>query len=99
MTGVAEAFVVQSIAPAELVFGVLAVLVCALVFFIVLRVLTALLGSLGCLVSRLVRRGGCSSGPPAAGRGPLSSRVCPNARCRKVNDRSAQFCAQCGSRI
>ena len=101
MTGFAQQLATQSYAPAGMVFGILAVVLCALVFFVSLRLLTSLLGSLGAAVSRLFAgtRAATAKAGAAARTGMRPTKVCSNARCRKVNIDAARFCAQCGARM
>ncbi|MCH7701721.1 MAG: hypothetical protein IID37_08540 [Planctomycetes bacterium] len=101
MTGFAQQLVIRPPGPVEILFPTLAVLLCALVFFVVLRLLTSLLGSLGAAVSRLFQGPRAATVEPgtAARTGMRPTKVCSNARCRKANFRTARFCAQCGARM
>ncbi len=101
MTGFAQQFITRPPGSVEMVFGILAVVLCAVVFFVVLRLLTSLLGSMGAAVSRLFRGTGAATAKPgaAARTGMRPTKVCSNAQCRKVNIRTARFCAQCGARV
>jgi len=101
MTGLVQQLLTRPPVPVRMVFVVLAVALCALVFFVVLRVLTSLLESLGTTVSRVVhgQRAAATESGSAAGMGMRSTKVCSNTRCRKVNFRTARFWAQCGARV
>ena len=101
MTGVVQLFMMRPSGSVGIVFAILAVVVCALVFFIVLRILTAVLGSLGASVSRLCPGSSSATAKPeaVARAGMRPGRTCSNGRCRKVNIRTARFCAQCGTRM
>lgn len=101
MTGFAQQFITRPPAPLRMVFVIIAVVLCALVFFVVLRLLTSLLGSLGAAVSRLFQGPRAATVEPgtAARTGMRPTKVCSNARCRKANFRTARFCAQCGARM
>lgn len=58
-----------------------------------------ILAACGRLVSRLFR--GSSVAPPAIA--PPAQRVkprlCPRAECRKIEQRPAKYCSQCGARL
>lgn len=101
MTGFAQQLAMRSSGMAGIVFAIVAVAVCALVFFVVLRLLTSLLGSLGTGATRLFRGAQAATAKPgaAARLGVRATNVCSNARCRKANFRTARFCAQCGARM
>lgn len=101
MTGLAQQLITRQPGFDRMVFGILAVVLCALVFYVALRILTSLLESLGTAVSRLFQGTGAATVPPgaAARTGVRPTKVCSNARCRKVNIRTARFCAQCGARM
>ena len=98
MTGFAQQLASQSYAPAGMLFGILGVLLCALVFFVVLRLLTSALGFGASCLFRGSRAAAVKSGA-AIRTGVRPRKVCSNARCRKVNIHTARFCAQCGARM
>ena len=86
------------------VLALIPILLVALFFYLVLRIIWATLRGIGTLL-----RWGI--GPPNARRagGPRGSlravamrtvaRICPNPRCRRANVTVARFCAQCGQRL
>ncbi|MCK4660329.1 MAG: hypothetical protein KAV82_12470 [Phycisphaerae bacterium] len=86
------------------VFALIPVLVVALFFYGVLRIIGALLGGLGRVVRFIchpVRRRlpDRITDSKQASVSRVDVRVCPNHYCRRVNVAEARYCSQCGQRL
>ena len=86
-------------------FGLIPILLTALFFYLVVRIIWAVLRGIG----RLFGAGdspwnagtahgiGRTTGTAAAGQ--RGAKICPNPRCRRANVAAARYCAQCGHRL
>jgi len=87
------------------VFALIPILLLALFFYLVLRIISAVARSLGRLLrppSRQRGHGGsrrCSPGGQAPAGFRTGLRICPNPHCRRSNVTVARYCAQCGQRL
>lgn len=87
------------------VFGLIFILLIALFFYLVLRIIWAVLRGIGALLGLGNRRrqghgfgaGRIAVDAPTAWR--VGGKICPNPRCRRPNVADAHYCAQCGQRL
>ena len=86
-------------------FGLIPILLIALFFYLVLRIIWAVFRGMGRLLglgdsprnAGTAHDAGWTVGTAAAGR--WGTRICPNPRCRRANVTAARYCAQCGRRL
>ncbi len=84
--------------------GLFLILLIALFFYLILRIMWAVVRGVGALLGlggrpRLTGESGNVDRPLRASFRPGGGRLCPNPLCQRTNVAAANYCAQCGQRL